>query len=431
MVKKENDKITASDDKKIQRVEKIKANDRANVVVVGSLALDTIVSFKDKFKLQDSNPGLVRTSIGGVGHNVFFGCHYGLQSPFCGNQKSTRLVSIVGDDYNGNALINQLIGVGIDTLGILKSKSGFTAQYVSNHTSTGELVVACADMSIIEQDFSKHIITQIMRANPELVIIDCNVSSKVLTSILAFLQNKSIRVIIEPTSHVKAGRIGEATLEVFPQNVVDMISPTISELSTIHESFEDNGKFEDYDCWFPLLDLMGIDSQFRQKLDALANRPNFHVLKTILADGTFQKAFQLLPYLPNILIKLGDKGVIMVSLSTSVKSYKSIPTTSSYKPEFLITSQGQNDVGVVIKYFAIPIENKNIDIVNVTGAGDTLLGYLSATLVSCEEANWLDLEIKTIEQEWNLWESIYKSQLASGHVLQNEAATTPFIKNIN
>lgn len=407
-----------------------KVADKADILVVGSIALDTIVSMGSKFKLKDSNPGTIKTHFGGVGHNVYFASHYGLQSPFCDNRKSTRFISIVGDDYNGASMLHKLQESGIDTLGILIG-AGATAQYVSNHTADGELVVACADMTIIETDFASHIIEQIRRASPELIVLDCNLSLQVTNKILSFLHTANIKTIIEPTSFAKASRIGRLNLDVFPKNVVDMITPTVAELETIYSSFDSSCKFDDLDHWFPLLDALGIDSQFRNKLDTLSNRHK--VLKLLLERGNLQQAFQILPYIPNILIKLGDKGLVAVSLSTSIGDYKSIPTTSPYKPEFIITSQGQTtesgQMGVVIKYFPIPKENEKLEIVNVTGAGDSLLGYLAATLVS-RQPNWLNLEIDSVEQEWHQWESIYKAQLASGMALNSEGATTQKIKTI-
>lgn len=113
-------------------------------------------------------------------------------------------------------------------------------------------------------------------------------------------------------------------------------------------------------------------------------------------------------------------------------SYKSVPTTSDFKPTFTITSHGREvedgkKLGVVIQHFAIPTENEGIAIVNTTGAGDSLLGYLSSAL---SNHDWLTLEIETLEQEWALWEAIHKAQLASGKTLKCAAATSEEIASI-
>lgn len=84
-------------------------------------------------------------------------------------------------------------------------------------------------------------------------------------------------------------------------------------------------------------------------------------------------------------------------------------------------------MGVVVEYFPIPKENENLQVVNVTGAGDTFLGYLVARL---GENNWLNHEIKSVEQVWHKWETIYKAQLAAGLSLRSEEAVNKNIGNL-
>jgi pseudouridine-5'-phosphate glycosidase/pseudouridine kinase len=397
--------------------------ERSDLIIVGSLAMDTIVSMERTMKMNDSNPGLIRNSVGGVGHNVTMASHYGLQSKFCNSNKKARLVSVVGEDISGKSILSSLESIGVDTLGILVSP-GSTAQYVSNHDANGDLIVACADMKLIEQDFSNHIIRQIDRSSPQSVILDCNISSSVATKVVEHLRGKDINVIIEPTSFAKAARIGQIPGHVFPSNVIDLITPTVAELDAIYTSFAANEKFDDLDNWFPLVDSLGITTQFRERLTMLASRPQYTILGDLLNQGVLQQAFQILPYIPNILVKLGDKGVVMVCLSTSISDYNSIPTTSPYTPQFILTSKSttHGQLGIAIKYFPIPKENQNLDIINVSGAGDAMVGYLAATLLS--GPNWLLPNIQSVEQEWYQWESIYKAQLASGQVLKSEKSTT-------
>ena len=61
-------------------------------------------------------------------------------------------------------------------------------------------------------------------------------------------------------------------------------------------------------------------------------------------------------------------------------------------------------MGIVIQYFPIPEVNKNLKVKNVTGAGDSLLGYLTARLLLSSKnivgKAWLEPEINRIEDEW-------------------------------
>ncbi|EGW31887.1 uncharacterized protein SPAPADRAFT_72581 [Spathaspora passalidarum NRRL Y-27907] len=366
-------------------------------------------------KLQDSNPGTTTNSVGGVGFNISLASKYGYAN--------SKLISQIGNDFAGTFILDKLKHEGIDTSGITLA-NGNTAQYTCIHDSAGELVVACADMSLIEQDFSENIIKEIEYNQPNLIAMDCNLSP---TTTCKVLSSSLSNIILEPTSHIKAKRIAEFNLQCFPNNKIQLITPTIQELNSIYESFQSKGYFNDLDNWFPVLDSFNINSNFRDKLD----RINTPTIKDLLAQGVFQQCFHLLPYFQNILVKLGDKGVILISLSTTIDDYKSIPTTSQYRPEILLTSQGtklsQGRMGISVEYFPIPQENRNLDIVNVTGAGDSFFGYLAAYL---SRFNWLNSEITSVEQVWNKWECIYKCQLASGLSLVSTNAVSEEISKL-
>lgn len=418
-----------------------------NTLIIGSIALDSISKISEPLKLHDSNPGSTSSSLGGVAYNVSNACNLGLQSPSCetGNITTSRLVTIISDDLAGKAVIEQLLERNIDTSGILigSQDAGNTAQYTSIHTGNGDLVVACADMSIVEHEsFTAHILKQIDRSQPKQIVIDCNLSPKCTSSIFEYLRDGNLgsKVIIEPTSGPKSKRIGQIHsngLQTFPNNAILLVTPTITELDQIHESFSNRGLFDDYDHWFPLLDSLGVDSTFRSKLEVSKE----HVIKDGLKLGYLQQAFQILPYIPNILLKLGSKGVLSLTLSTSVEDYKSLPTTSKYLPLFIVTTlngrivdDSQKRLGISIQYFPIPSENKDIEIENVTGAGDSFLGYLVSRLLASnlqlDEGTFLDPEIGSVEQEWFKWESIYKAQVAAGESIRCMESISEDIKNI-
>ncbi|EAZ63639.2 hypothetical protein PICST_51621, partial [Scheffersomyces stipitis CBS 6054] len=371
-----------------------------------------IAQMKDKVHMNDSNIAVIKASVGGVGHNISLASHYFLSK--------SKFVSIVGNDFAGRAILNQLKSSEFD--------ASATAQYSATHDSDGNLVVAAADMSIIEEDFSEFVIDQV---SPQVsnIVFDCNLSPTLVNKVMNSLQasNKVVNVIIEPTSLPKSSRIAKLINRPFPNNFIKLITPTVSELEAIHASFYNNDKYDDYDEWFPVLDSLGVDSFFRDKLNLLASK-RFPVLKDLMDRGTLQQSFQLVPFFQNILIKIGSKGAIMVSLSENVNDYKSIPTTSKYKPAFILASEGRR-MGVVIEYFPIPMENENLDIINVTGAGDSMLGTLVAQL-SNSPYNWLATEINSVEQEWSKWEHIYKAQLASGLTLTCESAVSSGIQLI-
>ena len=409
---------------KLQGAEKLQQ--KTNLLVVGSVALDTAATLGSTHKLLDSNIGTITNSIGGVGYNIALASNYTTSLP------TTKFMSRIGRDFAGDTISSQLKDKIVTNLTFGK---GNTAQYVCTHNVDGDLIIACADMSIIEEpSFADDIIQEIAHDVPRVVVLDCNLSVQSLNKIIKHVPfNNSIsgkpQIVVEPTSHVKAKRLAETDLSVFPHNAINLITPTVAELNTIFDTMSQNGKFEDYDHWFPVVDAMGVDSIMREKLLNLDKKHNLKLWEA----GVFQQSFHMLPYFQNILVKLGDKGVLLFSLVTNLDDLKSIPTTSVYRPTTSVTNNTNNKVGVLVDYFPIPKENEKLKIVNVTGAGDTLVGYLAAKLANSHnshEDNWLNCEIRSCEQVWSKWETIYKAQLASGLTLQNSKSVSPEIANL-
>lgn len=424
-------------------------------MVVGSVALDSIARINsDKTVFKNSNPSDIKSSIGGVGYNVFLASKYSLQSLNASQDikdiSDIELVSLVANDMAGN-LICSFLKDKFDSQGIKKVSASdhSTAQYLAIHDNGGDLLLASADMRIIElQAFLDHLKHWLFDSNNDSIVLDCNLSTDAINLIAENVRESKNQklMIVEPTSPAKSRKIAELAKEnllVFPHNTLSMITPTAAELYSIHESFDQRGYFDDFLGWFPVLDSLGINSQFRETLNTLS-RSKHTVLKEALEMGYLQQAFQLIPYIPHILVKLGDKGVLLVSLSTNVRAYASIPTCSNYAPEFTLYSLGneygssttneQKQMGIVIQYFPIPEANKDIQIENSTGAGDSFLRFLTASLLVADklipEGKFLASEISCVEQEWFKWETIHKAQLASGLSLQSTSAVNEDIAHL-
>lgn len=400
---------------------------KVDTLVIGLVALDTISVLESATVLHDSNPGKTRSSIGGVGYNVALAHSLGLESQK--RKDGVRFVSAVGDDAAGQSIIEQL---PIDSSGIKRIADVRLAAYNAVIDKRGELVVACADMSIFESDdLATHWENQIRMSLPKQIVVDCNLLQSSLDAVVkAALENSfPPKVIVDPTSAPKLRRlsgISSSRLKVYPANIITMVTPTGAELAEIYLAFTSRELFDDYDEWFPVLDSLNINMNFREKLAALAKtHPAFDQMIT---KGILQQSFQLLPYVPNILVKLGELGVVLVRLTETASAYKSVPTTLQFAPTVTIVSEGkvfdeQRQFGAVIQYFAVP--DKLLAVKNVTGAGDSLLGYLSST-----SADWLTQELTSLEQEWGMWHAIHNSQVASAMSLQSEDAISPKIASI-
>lgn len=399
-----------------------------STLFIGLVAQDTICSIHGSISDGDSNPARIESSIGGVGFNIALAHHYSVRSKSL--PVRSRLLTAVGKDTVGQSIIDHISDTQMDVDGIKVVDKAKTAQYVATLKQDGSLALAAADMLIMEStEFIDHFKLEIQKIKPKIVVVDCNLSFLGLNSVLQAVSSleEVPRLIVEPTSAPKLrclAKVDPSNIKVFPQNTISLITPTANELSNIHDSFNEMGFFDDFDSWFPLLDLIGMNSLFLNQMESLARKNA--VMRKLLEQGIVQQAMKILPYIPNILVKLGSDGCVFFSLNTNINDYNSVPTTSAFKPSFTLISHGKDHgmnktLGVTMEHFAVPPENRNISIVNETGAGDTLLGYLTSSL---SQNDWLTNEIVLLEQEWGKWEGIYKSQVASGKTLQSSESVS-------
>lgn len=388
---------------------------------MGAVAVDLMCQLiPELFHAGDSNPGTSSSSIGGVALNVATAAKYA--------GANVKLISQIGKDSFGKFVVAQLKAKGIATSGISESSTHNTAKYVSVHENSGDLIVACAEMDIAEH-FDTSVISELEATRPKVVVADSNVSAQILAEIITKAAELDAAVVYEPTSSVKAERIAEAIL-IEPANFTQHLShffsgsrpsglvlatPTASELTTIHDALESRGLF-DVDVWFPVLDSLGINSQFRNQLDSLG----LPVFKYAIKEGILQKAFKLLPYIPSLVIKLGDKGLFVVNIS--VITNQLVRRTKASRDSALSSGPLIDGIrlGVCVEYFKIP---KSIRIKNVTGAGDTLVGVLAQETLR-HGTDWLfnsgDRRTKILQ----------RAQLAAGESLQSQESVSINIKNI-
>lgn len=132
---------------------------------------------------------------------------------------------------------------------------------------------------------------------------------------------------------------------------------------------------------------MALGSEFRMDLDHLARRnvddkhPDKGTLSFLVDEGYAQMAIHLLPFFQHLVIKCGDLGIITVFRLSEEEASTSLWSgeRSNVKARQVI-SRNQSGGTFVLKHFpALELDKK--DIINVTGAGDSLVGSLLASLI--------------------------------------------------
>jgi pseudouridine kinase len=143
------------------------------VTVVGGANIDIHGKPDAPLRPRDSNPGTIRISPGGVARNVAENlARLGVRC---------RLVSAVGDDGNGDAVIDACRAAGVDVRYMHRIEPGSTPTYLSILDDSGDLQVAINDMRLLDRLDADSLEAQRGAiSESSLVIVDANLSSDTL-----------------------------------------------------------------------------------------------------------------------------------------------------------------------------------------------------------------------------------------------------------
>lgn len=383
-----------------KQIFKPKARTTGGVLVAGSLAIDSscdhtpqIAKAGQKPILGSSNPAVIRQSLGGVGYNVALATHYmGIPATFC---------SVVADDLSGQKALAELEDLKISTRGVQVLDSAMTnaktAEYVAMNDMNKNLVLAMADMSILELpdeklSFERFWSPIVEDTSPSWTVIDANWSSRVLSKWLRHAKKIGSKVAFEPVSVPKSRRIfalndpfsspshGRTSpainlSDVVPHHLIDVATPNVYELSEMWCAARDLGLLES-EAWFEIVDQLGFPSSgIRNQLVSLTGTEYVNM-------GVPQQSIQLLPFIPNLITKLGPQGVLLTQL---------LPTedprlTSRFHAKYIVgrgrnTRDNHHGGGVYMRLFSPATRIPDKDVISVNGAGDTMLGAIIAGLV--------------------------------------------------
>ena len=168
------------------------------VIVIGGSNIDLVGFSKDKIILEDSNPGRLKTSLGGVGRNI--------ADNLARLDVNTQLLSAVGADAQGDELIETSTKSGIDMRHMIRSKEYPTSTYLSVVDHDGNMILSLSDMESINtidieylEKHHKEII------NAKAIVMDTNLTEESIAYIFEKYQNTPIYV--DTVSTTKAMKI--------------------------------------------------------------------------------------------------------------------------------------------------------------------------------------------------------------------------------
>jgi len=405
------------------------------LLVIGSAAVD--ITARTNALLADelisnintgsTSPGVISLSLGGVARNVAEAAHRTLSRSSTAKD-AVLLVSSIGDDLFGRVLVEKSNHMGMRTDGLVTITNERTAVCNMILDSNGGLIGGTADMGIITTIDEKTILHELKKHEPDIVCMDANLSSEALSAIVRRCNETGIRTFYEPTSVVKSSAIQKAIVGWTNTNYspITFASPNIMELTKMYSTFvvDSFDKLASVTRW-TVLDRFAITSGYRTSLDQLARQnvseadPSKGNLAFLTEDGVAQMAVNLLPFFQHLIIKCGDRGALLVMrVPRACKPEWEAEQSDSRRR--LVVMHGSSEI-VVLKHFPPPTLNTH-DVLNVTGAGDTLIGTLAAAVVQDSTALSHPKKMDKVMED---------SQNAAVMTLRSHHAVSPLLSSKN
>jgi pseudouridine kinase len=168
------------------------------VVVAGGANMDICAAPGGALRMQDSNPGTVVSSPGGVARNI--------AENLARLGVDCRLIAAVGADYHGDLLLQQGRAAGIDMSAVLQLDDAPTSTYVSMLDDSGDMHVAVNDMSIVEALDPYRLRThEKMLRQASLLVVDTNLPDASLGYLCGLPGDRPL--FVDTVSAAKAPRI--------------------------------------------------------------------------------------------------------------------------------------------------------------------------------------------------------------------------------
>lgn len=170
------------------------------VVCIGGANIDRKVRTLGPLQMGTSNPVEVEETFGGVGRNVAENLAR-LGAP-------THLITAVGQDPAGEALLSHLHALGVDTRGSLQQAHASSGTYTAVLDDQGEMVLALAHMQLCDA-LTPTLLQQCsaQRAAAALTVLDLNLPADSVASLLHAAREDAVPLVVVAVSIPKMARL--------------------------------------------------------------------------------------------------------------------------------------------------------------------------------------------------------------------------------
>ena len=169
----------------------------ATIAVVGGANVDIQGFSSHRLRAQDSNPGRIGMSAGGVGRNI--------AENLVRLGHTVRFLTVLGEDRNGEFLLHNLRDTGIDSAHVEVCTGCSTSAYLCILDADASLHSAVADMAILER-LNPSLLSRHAAAfeGIDLCVVDANLEERAIERTLELCGDTPC--LIDPVSAAKAGR---------------------------------------------------------------------------------------------------------------------------------------------------------------------------------------------------------------------------------
>lgn len=174
--------------------------DNRPILCVGAANLDRKLRAEGTLAMGTSNPASGAESFGGVARNI--------AENLARMGAAVSLITAVGSDSSGRALLAHAESLGIDTRSCLRLDDAGSGTYTAVLDAAGQMVVALADMALYDRITPAFLDTrQQQRAGASLIVADLNLPLESIAALQRDAARDSVALIVVAVSEPKMNRL--------------------------------------------------------------------------------------------------------------------------------------------------------------------------------------------------------------------------------
>lgn len=194
--------------------------DEDYIVGIGAANVDVYGKSRIKIRTHYDHPADIKTSIGGVMHNII--------TDYVKLGGSSRLITAYSDDSYGRMIADDCRNSNIDISDSLFIKNRSSGIFMQIQDENNDMYLAICDMSILESVTPEFIVSKKhILLGSKLVVIDPSLPDDTIKEIISICKDK-VKLYIDPISDNYAKKI-RAYIKDF-----DLVKPNLSELENLY-----------------------------------------------------------------------------------------------------------------------------------------------------------------------------------------------------